>query len=188
MKNNNVTAEPKQEFAVFHLPTKAYSVIDSINRYAAGQGSVEYAQKCADSNYNGHYLTVCWNDYRGYYIAEYYWGQRVVIARGNAEEVLRAAIHEFQNHQGRGASFSVRVKLGDAAVCEKLGLVAGKAPEASQCDWYTPLHAKVGEAGGWERQRMGVPAFAFLANSKTVEEYESKLAAHLDARRKAMAV
>ena len=166
----------------FHLPTKPYSVIDAINRVAAGQGSIRYAQMAADSDYNGHAIGMSFNDYRRYYVAEYFWGERVVIARGSAETVLDAVVREFTEHQGRGASLSVRLKVEDSYLAAKHGLLAGREPK--ELAWRTPLHFLAGQAHTLET-KMGVPAMSFLANSKTVAEYESKLQAHYTAVRAA---
>jgi len=178
----NTTPEIKMQ--EFHLPQKPYSVIDAINRHAAGQGTVNYAMATADANYNGHAIIVTWNAYRGYYICEHHWGERVVHARGNAEHVLDVAVREFQQ-QGRGASLNVTLKAEDAHLAAKFNLLPGR--EASPQTWRTPLHAELLGAAMYERNGL-CPAFAFLASSQTVEEYRLKIEVYFAAHRKAAAV
>lgn len=76
------------------IPTRPYELADAFNRMAAATGSVARAIGAANANYNGHRVTVCFNEFRKYWVAEYYWGQRVVLARGSLEECLRAAARE----------------------------------------------------------------------------------------------
>jgi|WetSurMetagenome_2_1015567.scaffolds.fasta_scaffold42577_4 hypothetical protein len=62
---------------VFYMPTKPYTLIDAVNRRAAATGgSVRYAQASAGADYNGNDLSLTWNDYRGYYVVQYYFGRR----------------------------------------------------------------------------------------------------------------
>jgi len=116
-----MATEPRSEF---HLPRKPLSAIDVENRRACATGSMRYAALTENADYNGHALRVDWNDYRGYYVCEYFWAGRVVIARGDCEYVLREAVKEFAR-QGRGASLHVAVKPEHAAVAEELGLLPG---------------------------------------------------------------
>jgi hypothetical protein len=69
----------------FHLSVRPYSPIDAHNRAAAAKGSSRYAGATAGADYNGYHVTLAWNDYRRYYVAEYFWAGRVVIARGGFE-------------------------------------------------------------------------------------------------------
>ena len=66
----------------FWIPTRPYSLIDAINRMAAATGSPRYAELATYADYNGHYVTVSFNEYRRYWVAEYTWAGRVVIGRG----------------------------------------------------------------------------------------------------------
>jgi hypothetical protein len=154
----------------FHLPTKPLSKIDAINRCAAATGSCRTAMLCADADYNGHALAAYHNDYRGYYVCDYTWAGRVVVARGSAEGVLRAAIEEF-GRQGRGASLRVTVKAEDAELA------------ANPAWWWAELSG----AFQWERHGMA-PAVGFLANSDTIEAYKAKLDAHFAERKAARRV
>lgn len=128
----------------YHLPTKPYSIIDCINRIAAATGSVRYAQMASNADYNGHAIMLAWNDYRGYYVAEYYWGERVVIARGkNFADVLAEAKREFAR-QGLGASLSVSVRPEDAATADAdPDLIKGRETEQP---WFTWKHREAAQA------------------------------------------
>lgn len=122
--------------AAYHLPTIAYTPIDALNRRAAAVGSPGYAQAAAYADYNGHRVTVTWNDYRGYYIAEYFWAGRVVLARGTFAQCLTAALAEY----GRGAlgtSVWATVQADDA---EALALAAA----ADRAAYESALRAKHG--------------------------------------------
>lgn len=125
----------------FHVSTRPYSPIDSLNRMAAALGSPRYGQATSHADYNGHHVRVWWNDHNGYYIAEYFWGGRVVLARGTFEQCLAAALEE-QNRGALGASVGVYLREGDAeahAVCETSpDLVAGAAPQEPA--WFTWRH------------------------------------------------
>src|SRR5215470_7087423 len=50
----------------YWLPTRPYTLVDAVNRCAAATGSVRYAMLAADANYNGHHVTVTYNNYRDY--------------------------------------------------------------------------------------------------------------------------
>ncbi len=125
----------------YHVPTRPYSPIDAMNRRAAAQGSPTYAMGAAVANYNGHSVSVYFNDYRGYYVAEYHWGERCVLARGTFRQALTAALREF-DRGALGASVSVSIPASDleaneiAAGC--LQLLSGPSPHSS--DWYTWRH------------------------------------------------
>jgi hypothetical protein len=80
----------------YWLPTIPYTLVDAINRAAAATGSVRYAELAANANYNGHSVTVSFNTYRKYWVTEYFWGGRVVLARGSFEDCARAAHREYQ--------------------------------------------------------------------------------------------
>ena len=173
------------------LVTRPYSVIDAINRMAAATGSMRYASATSHADYNGHRITVSWNNYRGYWIAEYFWAGRVVLARGTLADCLQAAKSEYE----RGAlgasvtaSFAPRAdSIGDrlpteseedfTRLCAELGFV-----DADDMSWRTPMHDLVGDAMGWERHGLA-PAVGYLANSTSVEEYKAKLDAFFAERK-----
>jgi hypothetical protein len=144
----------------FHLPTKPLSKIDAINRCAAATGSCRTAMLCADADYNGHALAAYHNDYRGYYVCDYTWAGRVVVARGSAEGVLRAEL------------------------AASLGLIPGVEPKDTNPAWWW---AELSGAFQWERHGMA-PAVGFLANSDTIEAYKAKLDAHFAERKAARRV
>lgn len=101
----------------FHIPVRPYSPIDAHNRAAAAKGSPRYAQMTSGANYNGHHVTLAWNDYRGYYVAEYYWAGRCVIGRGDFASCLRAVIEEY-NRGALGASASIIIPENNSAALE----------------------------------------------------------------------
>ena len=146
----------------FYLPTKPYSVVDAINRVAAATGSVGYARGSANANYNGHYINLSWNDYRGYYVAEHYWGERVVHAR-SADPVaaVRAAVCEYQA-QGRGASLHASVRSEHADAVRALDLLIEGTEPSDYGPWYTWRHKLVGDAMSWERHFPGEGQAALL--------------------------
>jgi hypothetical protein len=91
----------------FVLPTIPGTPIDSLNRCAAAKGSPGYARQTANVNFNGHHVTLSWNDCRGYYITEYFWAERVVLARGSFAECFRAAVSYYEKgHIGAAVWFS----------------------------------------------------------------------------------
>lgn len=81
-------------FAVW-LKTRPYKLVDAINRMAAATGSVRGAMAASSADYNGHGVAVSFNDFRKYWVAQYYWGQRVVLNRGDLEGCVRAAAREY---------------------------------------------------------------------------------------------
>ncbi len=184
----------------FWLPTRPYNVIAAINRMAAATGSMRYASQAAHADYNGHHVTVNFNEYRGYWIAEYFWAGRVVLARGSLREVLRAAKAEHDRGAlGSAATASYPKRLGAfgdhkptetaedfIALCAEFGFVSEDAQKTHRDSWWTPLHDKVNDAMSYEKHGLA-PAVGFLANSKTVEEYEAKIDAFIAERKAKLA-
>jgi len=81
-----------------------------------------------------------WNSYRRYYVAEYTWAGRVVIARGSFADCLAAARREHDKGNV-GSSIVVQLRDGDtdaAAACAASGLSAGGLEERP-C-WHTWRH------------------------------------------------
>jgi hypothetical protein len=113
---------------VFHLPVRPYSPIDALNRRAAAVGSPRYVEATGYANYNGHHVTLSWNEYRRYYVADYFWAGRIVIARGRFETCLAATVAEYARG-ALGASASVCPREDDEAailLCRSTeGLVDG---------------------------------------------------------------
>lgn len=136
------------ETVTFHLPTKPYSLIDAINRAAIATGSIQNAMYGADANYNGHYNSVYFNEYRQYYVGDYTWAGRNVFARSaDAVVAVRAGIDEFKR-QGRGASLhiSVRAKDADAVRAAFPELIEGKPDPEDKPSWYNWKYSHVGYA------------------------------------------
>lgn len=122
-----------------HLPIRPYSPIDALNRRAAALGSPRYAQAASHANYNGHNVTVSWNDYKKYYVCSYTWAGRIVLARGTLEECTAAAVAEY-NRGALGASVDVSVLGEDADRILKLfpQLVPGRCEFPPS--WHTWRH------------------------------------------------
>jgi len=180
------------------LPTRPYTLVDAVNRMAAATGSPGYAVAASGADYNGHHVSVFWNSYRGYWISEYFWAGRVVLARGTLAQCLVAAREEY-NRGAKGATVLVHVDseltdtmttLGDKPeptvsekdlrLAEDLGYLpySKEADEAHLASFRDARFEHVGMALTWER-KMGVPAVGLLVNSATAEEYKIKLQAAL---------
>jgi hypothetical protein len=132
---------------VYHLPVRPYSPIDALNRMAAAIGSIRLAQAAHGANYNGHHVTVSWNDYRKYYVARYTWAGDIVLARGTAEACVAAAVAEY-NRGALGASVEVTLSDGDTARVLQMypQLVPGECVFGAKCDWHTWRHDCAREA------------------------------------------
>lgn len=83
-------------FERYELPPIALTPVDVVNRRAAATGSMRYAAATAYADYNGHAVSVGWNDYRQYWVAEYFWAGRMVIGRGSLSVCLQAARDEYR--------------------------------------------------------------------------------------------
>lgn len=133
----------------WHLPVKPYSPITALNRRAAALGSPRTASAAEHADYNGHQVNVAWNNYRGYYVAEYFWAGRVVLARGDFRECLDAAVAEY-NKGALGASVSITLRAGDdeaQAICGAMpNLVAGELARGLDAGWWTWKHTVASEA------------------------------------------
>jgi hypothetical protein len=109
-----------RESPKFHLLIRPYSPIDALNRRAAALGSPRYAMAASHADYNGHHVTLDWNSYRGYYIAQYFWAERIVLARGTFAECLKAVLREYARG-ALGSSASIDPREDDAeaeALCK----------------------------------------------------------------------
>lgn len=129
----------------FHIPTRPYSPIDCLNRRSSAQGSMRYAAATTYADYNGHHVSLHWNEYRAYYVAEYFWAERVVIGRGDFETCLRAVLAEY-NRGALGSSTSITPRQDDAdaiALCESTTeIVKGAKPQTES--WWTWRHTVAG--------------------------------------------
>lgn len=169
----------------YWLPTIPYNVIDAVNRVSLATGSCGGAMAGANANYNGHYVTVSYNDYRRYWVTEYFWAGRVVLARGTLEQCLAAAKGEYSRGAlGTTVTMTSPVTEEQEAAC----IAAGFQPYSEEIDrahvatWRTPLHDEVNLAIDLQRHGLS-PAVGFLCNSATVEEYRAKLDAYREERR-----
>lgn len=124
----------------FFAPTRPYDIIAAINRVAVATGSTVNAYKATNADYNGHSVTVGFNKYRGYWIAEHFWAGRNVLCRGQFEDCLKAAITEY-NRGALGSSIFVNCQTPEQEkLCESLFLIEwSKEREeehwASFADW-----------------------------------------------------
>jgi hypothetical protein len=131
---------------MFHLPVKPYDIVGAINRSAAATGSVRYAMAAAHADYNGHGLTLAWNDYRGYYVGEYFFGGREVIVRSPDFAEALAASKKFYADQGMGASLRVHPREQDVPLARAdADLIEGEENVRTK-DWWTWKHDRVSEA------------------------------------------
>ena len=166
------------------LPTRSFGVIAAINRMALATGDVTRAIQGETADYNGHSVTVQFNDFRRYWVAEYQWGDRVVLDRGTLAQCLSAAKREY-DRGALGAEVYVHTRHETEAA---EAVAAGFQPcseaivAAHDATWRTSMHAEVGAAMELERQ-LAIPAVGFLATSKTLEEYQGKVDAFLAERR-----
>jgi hypothetical protein len=175
----------------FHLPVRPYSPIDAHNRMAAALGSPRMASSTHYADYNGHHVTLSWNDYRGYYVAEYFWGGRVVIARGTFSSCLDAVLQEY-NRGALGASATIAIRADDteslAMIKIRPEIVAGSlwvsnadgTRDLSRGQWWTWRHQVASESA---RDMANPCAIKILFNwdlcqaSNSREEYERALKA-----------
>jgi hypothetical protein len=165
----------------YWLPTRPYTLVDAVNRAAAATGSVRYAMQAADAGYNGHSVTVTYNDYRDYCLCEHYWGERVVHGRGSMETALRAGRHEYNlGHRGTRIT-TCNLTPEEAQVALALGYIpwSAEGEEAWNALWYTELHGCVGEALGDARWGCDTVHLLLQASSK-VDYHERKERARAD--------
>lgn len=131
------------------------------------------------ANYNGHHVTVSWNDYRNYYVCRYTWAGDVVLARGSAETCIKAAVTEY-NRGALGASVDVSLLGEDAA------RVAPLFPELApgRCEfkpaWHTWQH-ECAAAAARDSANPRLPVMVFdwelMQSTETREAYEAGLRA-----------
>jgi hypothetical protein len=153
-----------------------------VNRCAAATGSVRYAMLSADANYNGHSVSVHYNDFRDYCICEHFWGGRVVHARGSMELALRAGRREYDlGHRGTRVS-TCDLTPDEAQIALSLGYLPWSEEAAKAWDalWYTELHACVGEALGDGRHGGCDTTHLLLQSSDKIDYHERKARAHAD--------
>jgi hypothetical protein len=171
------------------LPTKPYTLIDAINRKALATGSTRFAMLGARADYNGHHLTVSFNSYRRYWVAEYFWAGRVVISRGDFADVARAAV-EFQKTNGRGGEVVLTVEDEEQArAARALGFIecTDATRAAHRATYADARFDEINGAMSYEEHGLA-PAVGMLANSATIEEYKAKIEAFFAERKAARAL
>lgn len=159
----------------YRLPTIPYDIIAAVNRAAAATGTTSYASKTHRANYNGHHVTIAFNDYRQYWVTEYFWAGRVVLARGSFEDCLEAGIREYQRG-ALGTTVSVGVdedQLDYAQLALLNGFLPSDEADAKDAEWKDERFDEVHHALTSEKQT-GVPATAYLIQAKTLEEYRDR--------------
>jgi hypothetical protein len=147
---------------VFHLPVRPYSPIDAHNRAAAAHGSPRIASLTAYANYNGHHVDLRYNDYRGYYVAEYFWAGRVVLARGSFQNCLNAVLNEY--HRGAlGASATITPRADDT---EALELVRATPEILEGSPWVSTSPGYHTPCGNWYtwKHEVGAESARDMAN------------------------
>lgn len=148
------------ETNTFHVPTVPYGIVDALNRRAVAVGSALFAKRSSHADYNGHAVNVWWNDYRGYYIAEYTWSGRQVMARGTLQSCLNAALN-YHRRGALGAKVSVCLRDDDTegqALCEATSeLQTGAEPDL---DWHTWRHTTAARCAR-DAARPGVSTMVF---------------------------
>lgn len=171
----------------FFVPIKPYTAIDAINRVYAATGSVRLAMASSSANFNGHHNGLDWNEYRKYYVGEYYWGERCVWYRGNSfAEALSYGLREY-DRQGKGASLNVHPEFGaDLEVCRanpRLLEWSEAAEAAEYAKWQTWQHQHAADFVSHNKRFGGIPTDLYL-NAVNYDDYWDKVKAELDQRRK----
>lgn len=165
----------------YWLSTRPYTLIDAVNRAALATGSMQYAMAGADADYNGHRVLVYFNDYRGYWLAEYTWAGRQVLCRGDLGACLRAAKQEYD--RGAKGAMVVTDNLDEAGgvAAEVLGY-APYSEDIEKVHLGTFQDDRYREVAGalWMERHTGVPAIKFLIDAKDKVEYDAKVAAFHD--------
>jgi hypothetical protein len=160
----------------YWLPTRPYSLIDAINRTALAQGSLAYASTFGDADYNGHYVTVEFNNYRQHWVARYTWAGIHWLARGSFRDCVLAAKREFDRGALGATVLVAGVPEEETEWLAGLGFVPHneEIAEAHYRSFADARYQEINHARYLERS-LGAPAIGLLANSKTVEEYRAKL-------------
>ena len=129
-------------------------------------------------------IGVHFNEYRRYWLAEYTWAGRNVLARGSFEACLGAALREHD----RGALGSCVVARPstdeEAELCRAKGLIPEDEATAINAEWRDERFAEVSWALRYERN-MGIPAVSLLVGSDSLADYKAKRDAALAERRAA---
>jgi hypothetical protein len=159
MEAKNMTktkADPYKEYQermdreriYFHLPTRPYGIVDAHNRAAAAKGSLSYADATHGADYNGHHVGVDFNTYRGYWVTEYTWNGRNVLARGSFADAINAAKAEHERGAlGSSAHLTIQKDHPEAAslaaLAEATGWTRGSSEDRT---WHTWRHKVAAES------------------------------------------
>lgn len=164
------------------IPYKDFSFADALNSTCASQGSYRAAVAAHGADYKGHSVTIDWcRD--SYWRAYYTYNGINVIARGDFNEVVRAA-KAFHDRSGRhGASVSIyssdaeRLTPEERRLATDLGfepcsneIEKARYREICARDWRIDYIADA----LWLEKHMQVPAIMWLTQAKTLEEYKDK--------------
>lgn len=176
----------------WHLPIIEYSAVDMVNRWASASGSFDYAMATGSADYNGHHVIVAWRPHAvagPRWVAEYFWGGRIVLARGSFERCVKAAA-EYYARGDKGASIVVELNRTAPEVFEEQRIharlyeyVPGDLPrDVTAADWWTATHEAVRDAMHYKGQAYGreLMAEALAFNG---DDWPTKRDAILDARR-----
>lgn len=173
----------------YWIPTRPYTLVDAVNRGAAATGNLRHAMLAADALYNGHAVTVMYNEYHDYCICEHFdysrcerfWGDRVVHCRGSMESALRAGRHEYDlGHRGTSVR-TCNLTPEEADVAQALGYVpwSEEIEKSWSAAWYTELHGCVGEALD-DARFCGDTVHLLLQASSKIDYHERKERASAD--------
>jgi hypothetical protein len=167
----------------YYVPVRPYSPIDALNRRAAAMGSPRYAAVTSNADYNGHHVTVSWNSYRGYYIAEYFWAGRIVLTRGEFDVCLAAAFVEY-DRGALGASVTVAPREDDfkalVMCCANARLVSGNVEFGFKSSWWTWRHQAASESArdaANPRAMARIFDWDLMQAAHSLEEYEAAIKA-----------
>jgi hypothetical protein len=126
----------------FWIPPKPMDAKTMAIRAAIACGSVSGAMAAEASGKMHHHLSLGWNDYRKYYVAEYYWVERVVITRDpNFASALKTTLEHF-NRMDPHSTLTIHPKEGDvsiAAACEQLQPYTRDIQDAHFHSWFDQI-------------------------------------------------
>jgi hypothetical protein len=171
----------------YWLPTRPYTLVDSVNRMAAATGSVRYAQMASDADYNGHHVSFTPpNKFKPYWTCHYHWGEIVTLGRGDLDRCLAAAEREY-DRGAKAASATVSVESPeDIAVVEARGrweLYSQEAEEAHLATFKDERYDLLSEAVSYEKHGLWMGAVGTLVNCESASEYVEKREAYFAERR-----
>lgn len=168
------------KFPNYAMPMRPYSLKEAFQRLATATGSVFSATTGHHAEYNGHRVSVTWNQFRRYFVAGYNWAGWNVLARGDFQHTLDSALQEYF----RGAKGAMVIahprSQEDVDLCLKKGLVLFSEAQAQEALWMDDRYGKVGEARRNERE-LGIPS-SWLINSVSAAEYNERVKEFLHRR------